>query len=151
MRKQPKFSTPPAGSKRPGIESTPDVVRHEPMTWGLGLVDFGGEWGWRKLDPDDIERLHEELVELEGETLHDLRKTEKVKEIPAQHMVREAQQRLGLLELEEHDTLWELRLKGKRRTWGLMQGPVFCLLWWDPNETACHPPPKGKRRRRTHQ
>lgn len=148
QRKRPRFSQPPAGSKRPGIARSPDEVqKHEPLTWSLGIVDFGGEWGWDKLDPNEIEPLHAELIELEGKTLHELTRSELIKDIPAQHMVRRAQARLSHRGLEEHGTLWELRLTGKRRVWGLVERSVFRMLWWDPEETACHRPPKGQRRR----
>lgn len=150
MRKRPNLKTtpPPAGPHHPGLRETPDVVKHAPLVWGLERVDFEGEWGWLNLDRDDIHGLHRELVKLEGETLEELLKTQRIKDIPAQHMVRGARARLELLGLHERDTLWELRLRGKRRAWGLVEGAVFYFLWWDPRETACNPPPRGTRRRR---
>jgi hypothetical protein len=120
------------------------------MSWGLARVDLWGQWGWLKLDPEHVSELHGELVDLEGETLHDLLKGEEIKDIPAKHLRRAARERLEHLGLEEHDTLWELRLKGKRRAWGLVERSVFHFLWWDPEETACNPPPKRQRRRRSH-
>lgn len=146
-KKQAAMAASPGRAKSPGAKDTPDVSKNEPMSWGLGRMDFGGKWGWNNLDADHVDELHRELVKREGKTLHHLLRTEEVKEIPALHMKREAQDRLKGRGLEERDTLWELRLPGKRRAWGLMDGSVFQFLWWDPEETACNPPPKGTKRR----
>jgi hypothetical protein len=146
--KQPKIAALPAREKQPGLQKEPDDVhKNDPISWGLGRVDFHGAWGWLKLDREHLDELHQELVKLEGKTLHKLLQTKKVKDIPTVHMKREAQQRLKDIDLEEHDTVWELRLPGKRRAWGLVERSVFQFLWWDPLETACNPPPKGTRRR----
>ena len=147
-RKRPSVGVQPR-AKRPttGSVVTVDAIKHEPLTWGLKRVDFDGDWGWLQLEACDIADLHSELATMEGETLHDLLRRRKTKDIPAEHMCRGAQDRLAKLRLEERDTLWELRLKSKRRAWGLVEGSVFHFLWWDPHETACEAPPKGTKRR----
>jgi hypothetical protein len=138
------------GAKQPSMgDARPpdDAVKHVPISWGLKRVDLRGRWGWLLLEPEQVADLHRELAELEGATLHQLTTRRRVKDIPSDHMCTDAKARLGTLRLEERDTLWELRLDGKRRAWGLVEGSVFNLLWWDPDETACNPPPKGQRRR----
>jgi hypothetical protein len=146
-KKQAAMAASPDRAKSPGARDTPDVIKHEPVSWGLGHLDLDGRWGWRKLDRAYLDELHRELIKLEGETLDTLIRTKEIKEIPASHMKRAAKERLSKRGLEERDTLWELRLPGKRRAWGLMDGSIFNFLWWDPHETACNPPPKGDRRR----
>jgi hypothetical protein len=147
-RKRPGVDVQP-GAKRPttGSAVTVDAIKHEPLTWGLKRVDFNGDWGWLQLEGRDVADLHRELAAMEGETLHDLLRRSKTKGIPAEHMRQGAKDRLATLRLEERDTLWELRLNSKRRAWGLVEGSVFHFLWWDPDETACNPPPKGTKRR----
>jgi hypothetical protein len=146
-KKQAAMAASPDRAKRPGVRDTPDVIKHVPLTWGLVHLDLDGWWGWRKLDEAHVDELHRELVKLEGETLDKLLRSKEIKEIPTAHMRREAKERLSERGLEERDALWELRLPGKRRAWGLMEGAIFNFLWWDPDETACNPPPKGERRR----
>jgi len=146
--KQPVAGAAQQRGKQPTTGAlAPDAIKHEPITWGLKRVDFHGDWGWLQLDPEQVAALHRELIDLEGATLHELLRSKKTKDIPSEHMCREAKKRLGTLRLEERDVLWELRLNGKRRAWGLVEGAVFQFLWWDPGETACEPPPKGERRR----
>lgn len=148
-RKAPSAGAQP-GAKRPTIgraQKALDAVKHEPISWGLKRVDLNGDWGWSKLEAEHVEDLLQELVRLEGETLHTLLKSAKTKDIPTDHMRRGAKDRLVTLRLEERDHLWELRLESKRRAWGLVEGSVFQFLWWDPDENACNPPPKGTKRR----
>jgi len=84
---------------------------------------------------------------VEGEKLVDLLRAKRIKDIPAEHMSRGAQERLKELGLEEEEVFWEIRMPSKRRAWGTMRGSTFSLLWWDVKETACNPPPKGIKRR----
>jgi|HubBroStandDraft_2_1064218.scaffolds.fasta_scaffold96684_2 hypothetical protein len=146
-KKQAAMVTSPDRAKSPGARDTPDVIKHLPVAWGLIHLDLDGRWGWRKLDEAHVDELHRELVKLEGKTLDKLLRSKEIKEIPTAHMRREAKERLSKLGLEERDALWELRLPGKRRAWGLMEGSIFHFLWWDPDETACGPPDRGERRR----
>jgi hypothetical protein len=93
--------------------------------------------------------LRSELAACEGETVHKLENTQTIKEIPTEHMVREAKQRLNDLDYEDYDTIWELRLNGKRRVWGFVHDADFYILWWDPKETACGRVRRGQQRRRS--
>lgn len=147
--KQPHLVSLPAPEKKPRIERDPDVVKDMPITWGLKFADLHADckWSWQKVDPAHLESLHSQLVGMEGKTLHALQKNGGVKDIPAHHLKCAAKERLKELRLEEADTLWELRLDRKWRVWGLVEGSTFYFLWWDENETACNPPPKGERRR----
>lgn len=147
-RKTPRRAASPRPQKKPvSIVRDPDVIKHDPISWGLRWTDLGGDWSWRKLNPDHMESLHRQLVAMEGETLHKLIQDRRVKDIPVEHIEREPQERLKTIRLEEAETLWELRLGSKWRVWGLVERATFYFLWWDENETVCGPPPKGTRRR----
>ena len=50
---------------------------------------------------------------------------------------RDAQARLEYLKRDDVDGLWCVRLSGLERVWGTRRGPVFNLLWWDPDHTVC--------------
>lgn len=146
--KAPKRAAQPNDAKAPKTALLdPDVQKDLPLSWGLKRVDWGGDWGWRLLEDDHVVDVHQELASLEGRTLHDLLREQKIKDIPAKHLRRGAATRLAQRGLEEAEVLWELRLKHKRRAWGLVERAVFYFLWWDTKETVCHAPPKGERRR----
>ena len=48
----------------------------------------------------------------------------------------EAKKRMIQRELD-HDVLVSLRVKGSERLWGIRQGAVCYLLWWDPEHKVC--------------
>jgi hypothetical protein len=147
--RKPRVAAQPSGVKAPSLAATPS--KDKPLSWRFGRIDFDGKWGWSKLAVEEMPALHVELAECEGETIHRLLTEEKIKDISTNHMVRAAKNRLACLGYEEHDTLWELRLNGKRRVWGFVHDDAdFYILWWDPKETACNKVPPGQRRRRSH-
>ena len=40
--------------------------------------------------------------------------------------------RLTAYKRDDYDELWRLRFNKRERLWGLRIGPVFYVLWWDP-------------------
>ncbi len=59
------------------------------------------------------------------------------KRVPAKSICPKAQARLGEIQADDLDELWELRLTGKKRVWGTRTGHIFQVLWWDPHHTVC--------------
>ena len=35
--------------------------------------------------------------------------------------------------MDDVDELYQLRVTGAERVWGIRSGPLLRLLWWDPN------------------
>ena len=52
-------------------------------------------------------------------------------------IIPEARKRLEDLNQEDVDVLMSLRLSGKKRIWGIRDGSVLKVLWWDPNHEIC--------------
>ncbi len=147
MAKKPVAARERGARKTPDAVRDPSIVKDQPISWRLGLVDWGGDHGWRTLDLDHVETLHTELKKLEGRTFFELERSKKIKDIPVDHFRRKPKERLRTLGLEEAEVMWELRLPNKWRAWGLVEQAIFYFLWWDEKETVCNPPPKGERRR----
>ena len=59
------------------------------------------------------------------------------KAIPIEHLCSDAQNRLRDLGLDDYDEVWEMRIGGKERVWGLRDASVMLLLWWDPEHEVC--------------
>ena len=59
------------------------------------------------------------------------------KEIPKEHTCDEAQKRLQEIAQEDIDSLWSLRLEGAHRLWGIRDGGVYHMIWWDPDHEVC--------------
>lgn len=101
------------------------------------MLDLAGPWGWSNFAVDHADTLHEKCAN--WETMRDVEVfgSGGNKRIPAERLCQEAQDRLTALELDDHGALWELRLAGKPRVWGLRSGYVFYPVWWDPEHTVC--------------
>jgi hypothetical protein len=54
----------------------------------------------------------------------------------------EAQRRLEEKRLDDNDALIELRCSGTHRVWGIEDGNVFMIIWWDPDHKICPSGPK---------
>jgi hypothetical protein len=52
-------------------------------------------------------------------------------------LCKTARDRLEDLRLEDIDELVSLRLGGAERVWGIRDGNVMLLLWWDPEHAVC--------------
>jgi len=124
-KKQPKRL--PAGTP---TSEDPTII------WGLSFVDLDGPWGWRKIAVTSLERVLGFMHRLEscrpgevsGRTL---------KHIPFENLCAKARKRLGELELDDLDGVWELRVTGLERIWSIRRGHVFYPIWWDPLHEVC--------------
>jgi hypothetical protein len=58
------------------------------------------------------------------------------KQIPTEKLSAAAQARLAQLELDDYE-IWELRLSGTQRIWGVRQSNIFYPIWWDPHHQIC--------------
>lgn len=101
------------------------------------MVDLEGPWGWTKFAAVHVKKLSEKCASWETMREGELFGWGGNKRIPAESMCGEAQKRLVELELDDHDALWELRLAGAPRVWGLRSAHVFYPVWWDPEHTVC--------------
>jgi hypothetical protein len=52
-------------------------------------------------------------------------------------IIGEAQRRLVAIAQDDIDDLFSLHLGGKPRVWGVRDGSVLRLLWWDPEHEIC--------------
>jgi hypothetical protein len=102
------------------------------------MLDEGGPWGWAKADPQKLGELREKLSNFETMAWNEVfRSGSKNKRIPVEHLCPDAQRRLEKRRLDDVEELYELRIAGKPRIWGIRQDAVYYLLWWDPEHTVC--------------
>ena len=53
--------------------------------------------------------------------------------IPITNIIKEAQNRLAQLNLDEEDMMFSLRIGSKKRIWGFLRSRVFEIIWYDEN------------------
>ena len=58
-------------------------------------------------------------------------------EIEVSRIIPEAQERLVELHKADYDVLFSLRVSGKIRIWGIREGRVFQILWFDFEHEIC--------------
>ena len=63
--------------------------------------------------------------------------------VPVTRLIHAAQQRLSQHPQGDVDSLLRLRFTGKQRLWGIKDGDIFHVIWWDPEHSICLAPKKN--------
>lgn len=102
-------------------------------------MDLWGVTGWIEFNKNDAEMLLRRFRQWEtmtwGQILSDAR-TEN-HPIDVAKCSPEAQERLKILQLDDREQLMSLSVNSKARVIGILSGPVFMILWWDPEHKVC--------------
>jgi hypothetical protein len=126
------------GAQKKPIPAAPRTESGATIVWRFSMLDLKGPWGWKDFSGAvHATQLSEKATGWESMKEGEFFGPGGNKLIPIGNLCAEAQRRLEELELDDHDGLWELRLSGKPRLWGLRSGHVFYPLWWDPKHTVC--------------
>jgi hypothetical protein len=99
---------------------------------------YDGEWGWPKLTDNDARALHTFFHECGCKTWNEIcaetsGRHRKHHPQPVESLVKEAQQRLDEIDLDDLSELFRFRLMGEQRLWGVRIGVQFYVVWWDPH------------------
>jgi hypothetical protein len=125
----------------PRAKSDPVRNRRENPSWNVRLADPEGPWSFRNLSCRswwndiyaklcDFETMTwQEILDASGGRVHGNNNHE----IPTSVLVPAARRRLKKLRMDDIDVLFSLRLTGRKRIWGILDGSVLKLLWYDPN------------------
>jgi hypothetical protein len=101
-----------------------------------GQMDMDGPWGWNKFDPPLLQNLLHKIFDSQRLSWQNLRDN-------GSHLVQvsdlcsKAQKRLFELCKDDCDELFSLRVTGCKRIWGIKDGSILWLLWWDPEHEVC--------------
>ncbi len=99
-------------------------------------MDMSGPWGWDKFDSLILQDLLQKVFDSQKLTWQILRDN-------GSHLVQvdslcaKAQKRLLELRKDDCDELFSLRFTGCKRIWGIKDGNILWLLWWDPDHEVC--------------
>ena len=142
--KRPKAAQTPK-SANPRIEASPESTNSLTPVWSIASFDHEGIWGvelCRKCD-DLWGKIFSKLRNYETMTWNQIQQNKKRDHsVPVHSMISKAQTRLEELKLDDEEELFRFRLDGESRVWGIREGRVFKILWWDPNHEIC---PSNKR------
>lgn len=130
--KQPRSVVQATGAKRPKRLPLP---ASKTLSWAFKLCDEDStDWPW---DFDHFLDALSQFRALEGMTWDEAAGGKKVKDIPIGSIDAAAERRLRTLNLDDYESLWEVRLQGKPRFWGVRDGAVLYFIWSDPEHTVC--------------
>ncbi|MCC7491616.1 MAG: hypothetical protein IT204_04685 [Fimbriimonadaceae bacterium] len=132
--KKPKSATPQPPSRVPQ-SSVPGHLQQTPA-WSLASADQDGRWSLYGLTAATLADLLRRLGEMEAASWQDHR-LRGSHQIAVGDLVAEARQRLETLGQDDIDELFSLRLNGKPRLWGILDGRVLKILWYDPDHEVC--------------
>lgn len=133
----PKQKASPKRGKVPREASAQNLAR-QTFIWRVTSVDMAGQWGWGSVDlsllfAEVIPKLHE----YESMTWADVEGPSGSHFVACDGLCRDAQSRLQEISLDDVEELFSLRITGRRRVWGIRDGRVLQVLWWDPNHEVC--------------
>lgn len=132
-----RFSPPEKGAR---TGEDPDDNNKKTPVWGIAVFDHEGPWGRELCDKDAAiwEEILPKLKSYESMTWGEIYKNKDYNHsVSVSNLIKKARDRLVTLNLDDQEQLFRFRLKGKSRVWGIRQGRVFLLLWWDPEHEIC--------------
>lgn len=132
--KRPLFvNSPPDFRKVPAIGPIPSINDQSP-SWRIARIELEDPFGWHLVGQGVLHEIRKKLAQFEAKTWNEILVKEKHwnHTIPVSKICAPARDRLTALRLDDIEEVVSLRLTGPQRVWGYRVGPVFHLLWWDP-------------------
>lgn len=108
--------------------------------WSIRIFDSSGEWGRERIKvPEHLwDAIFASLKHYESMTWGEILKDKEHNHaVETSKLTKEAQNRLKVLNQDDIDSLFRLRLTGTQRVWGIRDRHVLKLLWWDPDHEIC--------------
>ena len=137
--KTPRNKAVPAG-KSPRIGLDPDDANRQTPVWSICRFDHDGPWGQGSFANSDVlwGTIYPAMKSYETMTWNEILQNRKYNHsVPAIRLITEAQHRLVALRLDDYEEVFRFRVGGTGRVWGIRDGRVFLILWWDPDHLIC--------------
>ena len=136
-RKKPKSKYNPSIKKE--VRPSLSVISNENLTPSLrfSTIDKIGPFNKLHFSKDSFEEKlfgHIKVRLLQYEKLNWAELTRPVSNhpMPIEKIVPTAQKRLQDINLDDYETLCQLKIDGIERLWGIREAGVFNIIWWDP-------------------
>jgi hypothetical protein len=145
-RKKPAAAFMPPSAKYPLLGARPSDVRKVPAigplpsindqspSWRIARIELEDPFGWHLVKQGMLHEIRKKLGQFEAKTWNEILVKEKHwnHTVPVSKLGAPARERLTLLRLDDLEEVVSLRLTGPQRVWCYRVGPVFHVLWWDP-------------------
>jgi len=110
------------------------------ISWCFSRMDVGEEarWSVKKVDLNYFwESMFEKIKNYESQTIAELNMLQHNRNMPITGLCREAQNRLIELKQDDIDEIYHIEFDGMKRLWGIFDGSIFRIVWWDPDHEIC--------------
>ncbi|MCP4154853.1 MAG: hypothetical protein GY757_44435 [bacterium] len=98
-------------------------------------MDAEGPWGWGNIQSkDSLIDIIRKLQDFETMTWGEIDNKKSCHLTFIEKIDKHAKERLGEIQIdaESQRVLYQLRLTGKERVWGIRELDAFYIVWWDP-------------------
>jgi hypothetical protein len=135
----------PVNKKNPTFDPaySPASTKQKMPVWRIGMIDFGGYWGWENLNNvDSLKSIQDKLRHFEKMTWGEIEKkligkgTQQNHFMPVNKICKDARNRLKEINLDDQDYLYSLRFSGTERLWGIREAEILYILWWDHDHSV---------------
>jgi len=147
-KKKPKKKIDPIEGKsvRVSPQTNPENYHKKKITWGFGLLDRDGPFGWSNVAPGLLwETIWPFLKSLETMTIAEILRASGGRgagggnnshNVPVGDLSQEANKRLGAIGMDDLEEMFSLRISGKQRILGKLEGNILKIMWFDPDHGA---------------
>ena len=142
-KKHPGVKSWPVADKQPrtGPRRDPSDHDRETIAWVFGIVDMQGPWGWRTTAVKVWwNKILPKLQDFESMTWSEIMQGSGGRKrgtnshyVEVRLLTSQAKRRLAEIVQEDVSQLFSLRLSGTERIYGIREGRVLKLLWYDPH------------------
>ena len=95
-------------------------------------MDIDGPFCPTRMTRDTMLEVRQRLASFESMTWGEIGSTGS-HPIPVSDLSADAQRRLGEIRQDDVEQLYSLRVSGTERVFGIREGGVLRILWWDPS------------------
>jgi hypothetical protein len=124
--------------KLPKLAAEPRSIMDMQPAWRLSNMRMKSPFGWGAITRGDMQQVIERFKALESMTwsaiLVEAKKHNHHCDVGG--MCKEAQKCLEDDWQGGADEVLTIRLTNKKRVWGVLEGPLVYLLWWDPEHSV---------------
>ena len=101
-------------------------------SWAVRRLDRNGQWGWDSVSLGEFyQAIHPKLRDFESMTWQEIISGGS-HNIEVYKLITDAQKRLEVLNLNDLEELFSLRLEGVKRIWGILERGILHIIWYDP-------------------
>lgn len=133
----------PANQRRPRSKKQPQSpaeldYRKLSVHWSFKIMDLTCCWSDETYNGDTFCEIAAHLRDFEGRTWGQI-ESDRSRQHPVwrDRLILDAQKRLSQIKQDDVDSLWRFRFTGQKRLWGIRDGRVFKVIWWDPQHCIC--------------